>query len=419
MERIFMACVPEPSSEAFRAAIRRGLEALGIYLPAGRRVFLQPACPWAHPRFAPHAFTPVALLEALRSLFIDCSIVVGAGSLPGFPARYAMQQAGYGAWARRHRIPLIPLDEVFDGQASRWPDPLRGIDLWIALPRLTGSGFLGFAGSARHHMFLLNPIEHLHAYPRLPEVIIQTLQEHPPHLIILDATQVLHRGGELAGEPLTFSVLVMGTHLLTMDLIAARLYGLDPLEVPWIREAVRQGLGPADLSEIRIQGDLPLEDLGRLGEQVIRPDPLPERYPWPPQVRVFRSEAEPLWNIPGALMETLWVLEHGGISLAKAREAAIVIGSVGELPRPRTDTAAAILLGDSARADYRGYSRIVRLPGRHVPVARLLLDLPYILQVASLRSELGWGFLWASLRAFLQRRLRFQALRETRIQGRR
>jgi len=129
----------------------------------------------------------------------------------------------------------------------------------------------------------------------------------------------------------------MGTHLLTMDLIAARLYGLDPLEVPWIREAVRQGLGPADLSEIRIQGDLSLRDLGRLGEQVIRPDPLPERYPWPPQVRVFRSEAEPLWNIPGALMETLWVLEHGGISLAKAREAAIVIGSVGELPgRGRT-----------------------------------------------------------------------------------
>jgi len=202
MEQIFVAFASEPSLEAIRAAIRRGLEALGISLPTGRRIFLQPACPWAHPRFAPHAFTPVALLEALRSLFIDCSIIVGAGSLPGFPARYAMQQAGYGDWARRHRIPLIPLDEVFDGQASRWPDLLRGIDLWIALPRLTGSGFLGFAGAARHHMFLLNPTEHLHAYPRLPEVILQTLQEHPPHLIILDATQVLHRGGSWQASPL-------------------------------------------------------------------------------------------------------------------------------------------------------------------------------------------------------------------------
>ncbi|MBO9361476.1 MAG: DUF362 domain-containing protein [Thermoflexus sp.] len=367
------------------------------------------------PASPPHAFTPVALLEAVRSLLADGSVVVGTGSLPGFPARYAMQQAGYEGWARRHHIPLIPLDEVFAGKAPCWPDLLQDIDLLIALPRLTGSGFLGFAGATRHHMFLLNPAAHLRAYPRLPEAILQILQDHPPHLIILDATQVLHRGGELAGKPLAFSLLMMGTHLLAIDLIAARLYGLDPLEVPWIRRAVQQGLGPADLSEIRIIGDLSLDDLSRLGEQVTRPDPLPERYPWPPQVRVHRSEAEPLWNIPGALMETLWVLEHAGVSLAKAREAAIVIGSVGELPRPRTDTAAAILLGDSARADYRGYSRVVRLPGCHVPAARLLLDLPYILQVASLRSELGWGFLWASLRAFLQRQLRPRSLREARM----
>jgi hypothetical protein len=53
MEQIFVTYVPKSSSEALGAAIRRGLEALGIALPNGRRVLLQPACPWAHPRFAP------------------------------------------------------------------------------------------------------------------------------------------------------------------------------------------------------------------------------------------------------------------------------------------------------------------------------------------------------------------------------
>ena len=407
MDRIFVARVSALSPEELRSAIQRGMKALGIALPTHRRILIQPACPWAHPRFAPHAFTPLALLEAVRVLFSGNSLIVGASSLPGFPSRYTLKRAGYSAWARRHGIPLWPLDEMPgppSGSEMRASQIVREADGVIALPRLTGSGFLGFAGAARHHMFLLSPSDHLQAYPRLPEALIDSLTVRPPDLIILDATQVLHRGGELAGDPLTFSLLIIGTDILAVDRIAAWLYGFDPMEVPWLRLAIQRGLVPNSLKDLQILGDLSLEDLRQLGEQIVHADPYPERYAWPSQVRVYRSEAEPLWNIPGALMETLWVLERGGISLAKAREAAIVIGSVGELPRPRTDTAAAVLLGDSARADYRGYSRIVRLPGRHVPVARLLLDLPYILQVASMRSELGWGFLWESVRGVLRRR---------------
>ncbi|MCS7350779.1 DUF362 domain-containing protein [Thermoflexus sp.] len=407
MERIFVAYVPASSPEDVKHAIHRGIQALGIPVPARRRILIQPACPWAHPRFAPHAFTPLALLEAVRVLFSDNVLVIGASSLPGFPSRYALKQAGYWAWARRHRVPLWPLDErpaQRSGEEALVPQGVREADGLIALPRLTGSGFLGFAGAARHHLFLLSPSSHLQAYPRLPEALIDALTVRPPDLIVLDATQVLHRGGELAGEPIPFSLLIIGTNILAVDRIAAVLYGLDPMEVPWIRLAIQRGLASPSMEDLQILGDLSLEDLRHLGEKIVHADPLPERYAWPPQVRVYRSEAEPLWNIPGALMETLWVLERGGISLAKAREAAIVIGPIGELPRPRTDTAAAILLGDSARADYRGYSRIVRLPGRHVPVARLLLDLPYILQVASMRSELGWGFLWESVRYALRRR---------------
>jgi len=407
MDRVFVAQVSTSSPEDLRNAIQRGMRALELSLPTHRRILIQPACPWAHPRFAPHVFTPLPLLEAVRALFSGNSLIVGAGSLPGFPSRYTMKQAGYWAWARHHRIPMWPLDEAPSQRSEsgiRMPQVVHETDMLIALPRLTGSGFLGFAGAARHHMFLLSPSDHLQAYPRLPEVLIDSLRIRPPDLIILDATQVLHRGGELAGEPVAFSLLIIGTNILAVDRLAALLYGLDPMEVSWLRLAIQRGSAPASLKDLQVLGDLSLEDLRCLGERIVHADPFPERYAWPPQVRVYRSEAEPLWNIPGALMETIWVLEHGGISLAKARETAIVIGPVGELPRPRTDTAAAILLGDSARADYRGYSRIVRLPGRHVPVARLLLDLPYILQVASIRSELGWEFLWESMRHAMRRR---------------
>lgn len=86
MERIFVAYVPASSPEDVKHAIHRGIQALGIPVPARRRILIQPACPWAHPRFAPHAFTPLALLEAVRVLFSDNVLVIGASSLPGsFP----------------------------------------------------------------------------------------------------------------------------------------------------------------------------------------------------------------------------------------------------------------------------------------------------------------------------------------------
>jgi hypothetical protein len=181
------------------------------------------------------------------------------------------------------------------------------------------------------------------------------------------------------------------------------LYGLSPTDIPWLREASLQGLGPAP-EAVRLLGDLTADDLRSLGRQVRRRDSLPEGYPWPPQIRMLRDHAQPLWNVPAALMEALWVLEYAGIGLRGAREAAIVIGQVGRLPAPQTDTAAAVLLGDASLADYRGYSRIVRLSGAHVPVSRLLVDLPFILQVANLRGELGWSFVRDRLRAFLVRR---------------
>ncbi len=91
MDRIFIARVSALSPEELRGAIQRGMKALGIALPTHRRILIQPACPWAHPRFAPHAFTPLVLLEAVRSLFSGNSLIIGASSLPGFPSRYTMR----------------------------------------------------------------------------------------------------------------------------------------------------------------------------------------------------------------------------------------------------------------------------------------------------------------------------------------
>jgi len=82
-------------------------------------------------------------------------------------------------------------------------------------------------------------------------------------------------------------------------------------------------------------------------------------------------------------------VEHAGFKLKKARESVIVIGQVDHVPPGKSEEATIIFLDDTARAEYQGYSRVIRLRGRYVPLSALLNDVPYAMKVATPRSELG------------------------------
>jgi len=116
----------------------------------------------------------------------------------------------------------------------------------------------------------------------------------------------------------------------------------------------------------------------------------------PSQVTVVRSPKAGLAGTAGGLTEVFLTLERGGVRLSKARETVIVIGQVGEVPAGKSDLATIIFLDDSARAEYQGYSRIVRLRGRYVPLSTLLNDVPYAMKVSNLRNELGGEMVMAT-----------------------
>jgi hypothetical protein len=177
--------------------------------------------------------------------------------------------------------------------------------------------------------------------------------------------------------------------LVAVDTICAVAYGLDPAGIEYLQMAAERGYGPADPSQIQILGDLTLEELVERGRRVEHVDPRPENYPLPPQVTVMRSPQAELAGTAGGLTEVFLTLERGGVCLSKARETVIVIGQVGEVPRGKSDLATIIFLDDTARAEYRGYSRVVRLRGRYVPLSILLNDVPYAMNMANLGNILG------------------------------
>lgn len=408
MERVFLVDCSRYDPRAMERGIRTAAEALGIHFPRGQEVLIHPDCPWAHPRFAPNAFTHPALIEAAASVLTGNDLTVATNSLPGFPTRYSYRKAGYVELSQRLRARLVAIDEVstetvqlrensvVDKQAALPEIALRAT-FTVAMPKLTGSTFVSLAGAIRHHQSLLQDDAQVQGHHRLHTKMVDLLSAALPDLIVVDAVVATHKGGELSGLPVELRVLIIGTNPVAVDTICAVAYGHNSADIRYLQIAAERGIGPADLAQIEVLGDLTIDALRERARRVEHVDPNPDRYPLPPQLRILRSDVSGLGGTCGGLTEVFLILEHGGISLQNSREAVIVIGKIDHVPAGKSEKATIVFLDDTARAEYKGYSRVVRLSGRYVPLSKLLNDVPYALKVSNLRNELGGDMLIADL----------------------
>ena len=407
MEQVYIADCSRYDAQAVEAGIRAASEALGVVLPQGQPVLLRPACPWAHPRFAPLAFTNPTVIEGAALALTGNTLTIATNSLPGFPTRYSYRKAGYVDLAQRLGAKLVAVDEtstqtvqlqaesVVDKEAAL-PEIVLKAGFTVALPKLTGSTFVSFAGAIRHHQSLLQDDAQTRGHHRLHAKMVDLLEAAPPDLIVVDAITATHKGGELSGQPVELGVLVIGTNPVAVDAVCAVAYSFDPVGIEYLRFAAERGYGPIDPAQIQVLGDLTLEVLKERARRVEHVDPYPDHYSLPSQVKVMRSAKSGLAGTCGGLTEVFLILEHGGISLQKARETVIVVGKVDDVPPGKSETATIIFLDDTARGEYQGYSRVVRLRGRYVPLSTLLNDVPYAMKVSNLRNELGGEMVTAS-----------------------
>ena len=414
MEKVYVLECGRYDPEVIETGIRTAAEALGVGLPQGQAVFIHPACPWAHPRFAPNAFTHGDVVEGTALALAGNALTIATNSLPQFPTRYSYHKAGYTGLAHRLGAKLIAIDEtatqlvqlgenaVVDKQAALPKIALRA-DFTVALPKLTGSTFVSLAGAIRHHQSLLQDDAQVHGHHHLHTKMVDLLEAATPDLVVVDAVTATHRGGELSGQPVELGVLIIGTNLVAVDAVCATAYGFDPADVRYLQLATERGYGPIDLAQIEILGDVTLDTLKARAKRVEHVDPHPNHYPLPPQVKVMCSAKSGLTGTSGGLTEVFLTLERGGMSLRKARESVIVVGKVDDVPPGKSEQATIIFLDDTARAEYHGYSRVVRLRGRYVPLYTLLNDVPYAMKVGRLRTELGGEMVTAVLSSRIAR----------------
>jgi len=83
-----------------------------------------------------------------------------------------------------------------------------------------------------------------------------------PQLTVIDGTVAMEGMGPAHGTPVNFGIIISSFDTVAADTVAANVMGIDPVEIEYIQLAAEQGLGCADISQIKVVG-LSIEEVKR------------------------------------------------------------------------------------------------------------------------------------------------------------
>lgn len=141
--------------------------------------------------------------------------------------------------------------------------PIKDVDFVINLPKLKTHGQMVYTGAVKN-MFgavagELKAEYHLRMpnYADFANVLIDIFLSVRPELNIMDAVVGMDGAGPTAGNPKKIGLLIGGEDAFTLDFTALNIVGIEPEKVPLIKQAVRRGLCPAEISNIEVRGVKP------------------------------------------------------------------------------------------------------------------------------------------------------------------
>ena len=152
---------------------------------------------------------------------------------------------------------LLILDKIFpDG--IKIPDFFHGKNI-VHLPTVkchiytttTGAmknAFGGLLNTNRHYT-------HSHIHETLVDLLGIQQEIHPGIFALMDGTTAGNGPGPRTMDPVRKNVILGSGDQVAIDAVAAKMMGMDPLSIPYIKLAHEQGLGVGDPNEIELVGD--------------------------------------------------------------------------------------------------------------------------------------------------------------------
>lgn len=256
------------------AVLRAGLASLG-YMPSdfkGRRILIKPNLVEPHTGHA-HINTHPELVRAAVELFrrmdaAEVAIAEGAGHRRD--SLLVLEASGFADVIADDRIPFHDLNtDPVRRVANRGAfTPLKALflprrvletDVLVSLAKMKTHHWAGVTLSMKN-LFGMMP-GCVYGWPKnvlhhvgIQRAILDINTTMPPHLSIVDGIIGMEGDGPIMGTPVPSRVLVMGGNAPAVDATCARIMGIDPHKIPYLKAAGRR-LGPIDGASIEQRGE--------------------------------------------------------------------------------------------------------------------------------------------------------------------
>jgi uncharacterized protein (DUF362 family) len=260
-------------STDFADLVYRGLRELGASVK-GRRVFLKPNMVEYEPGTAINTHPQLVAGAAIACRRAGASeVVIGEGPGHRRDIEYLLTATGLADQLREQRIRFVDLnhDDVRMVRLNSWFTGLRELalpvellksDFIISMPKLKTHHWAGITCSMKN-LFGTVPgavygwpknVLHLHGIPNSIVDLVSTIR---PHFSIVDAVMAMEGDGPIMGQPRALGFIAMGSDLVAVDATCARVIGLDPVKIDYLRSASRF-LGVSEDARIDQRGESPL-----------------------------------------------------------------------------------------------------------------------------------------------------------------
>lgn len=150
------------------------------------------------------------------------------------------------------------LPEAHTAKHITYTGYLDGADAIISFCKLKSHGMLSLSAATKNLFGAIPGIikpEYHYRYPDpmdFADMLIDLNEFFRPKLYLVDAVQTMEGNGPTAGTPKYMGALLAGTNPHKIDLLCAKLIGLEAKNVPTLRAAQERGLTPASAEELEI-----------------------------------------------------------------------------------------------------------------------------------------------------------------------
>jgi uncharacterized protein (DUF362 family)/Pyruvate/2-oxoacid:ferredoxin oxidoreductase delta subunit len=133
-------------------------------------------------------------------------------------------------------------------------------DVLITLPKFKTHGFMMFTGAVKNLFGCIPGLEKAQYHLKVPDrddfggMLVDLMLACKPTLAIMDAVVGMEGEGPAGGTPRHVGAVLASADCVAMDVVAASMAGLSPMEVYTNKAAARRGLGPASVEEVDVVG---------------------------------------------------------------------------------------------------------------------------------------------------------------------